>query len=770
MTSRTTTTTTATDPSNSDPNTATATTAAAATPGIWVGIDLGTSNCACAVWDSTRGGSKWIRLPGIAPLEASGKLGRIVPSVIVLNENYCNQDANANANANAYLVGAQALQKEEQDEQTANTATANTTTTTLIQSVKRLLGKKWKELDPDFVESLPLELVPEDDNGDGDAFSIRVVIDNREVLVTPVECAALLLRSIRIAADAYLVKFAKKKYLDIPGGTTSGTTTTTTTATPTIQHVVVGVPAHFSVAQQKLVEQAAKMAGFATVSTLMESTAAAMAYGLSFTHTNTNDDDDGSNTNNNTGKTKPQPQTIMVVDMGGGTTDVTIATRSDDEAYQVVVTEGDARLGGDDMDQAILEFVLLQQQWQQHYQHQQYPPLSKQQRRHLLSSCKAAKEALCNPETKRDSHVISVTLPDDNGNDKTTTNTKTHTKTKTAQLTITITITQDDLEQILAPWICRAKTLIQTALHRLSQQSNNNNNTSAPVITVTEVVLVGGTTRVPAIRNMLKSLLIPTATNDDDDNNNHVELELCTSLNPMASVAQGLAIQAALKSKLVPKHELRSALMLDSTPHAIGVDVGQGVFCEVIPRNTRLPAMGSATFTLASKEQPGVSIAAVERIDENNNNNNSNNNNSSNNSNKDDAQTATTVTLEPLGDFTFLLRRLPPKDLETLQHRTIQVGMQVDHDGKFIVSIFDEKDPEQVRKKERWQKQQQLAKNNNNTEAVAELGYIADLVMAESGVSSEQFFLLAACLGLFLMYIGVKIAFAGMIQEGAGIL
>jgi molecular chaperone DnaK (HSP70) len=227
----------------------------------------------------------------------------------------------------------------------------------------------------------------------------------------------------------------------------------------------------------------------------------------------------------------------------------------------------------------------------------------------------------------------------------------------------------------------------------------------------------------------------------------------------MASVAQGLAIHAALKSKLVPKHELQSALMLDSTPHAIGVHVGGGVFCQVIPRNTRLPAMGSATFTLATKTQPGVSIAAVERIDENNTNNNN------------DSQTINN-TLEKLGDFTFLLRRLPPKELEMLPNgtRTIQVGMQVDPDGKFIVSIFDDQDPEQVRKKERWQQQQQNQQNNKEAGPVnGELGYIADLVMAESGVSSEQFFLVAACLGLFVMYIGVKIAFAEMPQESAPI-
>jgi molecular chaperone DnaK (HSP70) len=693
MTSKTTTTTTNTTP-----------------PGIWVGIDLGTSNCACAVWDSTRGGSKWLRLPGIAPLEAaSGKLGRVVPSVLCLKAGY-DDNKTLLENADAYHVGAQALQQDQDD------ATA---TTTLIQSVKRLLGKKWKELDPEFVESLPLELVPdEDDSGD---FQIRVIVgnNNQQMLVTPVECAAMLLQSIRLAADVYLHKFTKKKYLDIPGA-------------GQIQHVVVGIPAHFSKAQQQLVEQAAKMAGFVTVSTLMESTAAAMAYGLSFTNTNhknhnNNNDADGDSGNE-------QPQTIMVVDMGGGTTDVTIATRSQ-EAYQVVVTEGDARLGGDDMDSAILEFVLEQQVKSK----SQPPPflLSIFQRRHLLSACKAAKEALCDPETKSDhSHIITYTYS--------TVQADNHKETTTTTTTTTqVTMTQHDLEQILAPWIERAKTLVQTALDRLLQTNADSNTDTNPSSSsssvVTEVVLVGGTTRVPAIRQMLQSLF--------------PSVELCTSLHPMASVAQGLAIHAALKSQLVPKHALQSALMLDSTPHAIGVDVGDGVFCQVIPRNTKLPAMGHATFTLATDTQPGVSIAAVERIDENNTNHHHHND--------DDSQPQ--VTLEPLGNFTFLLRRLPPNELEMLpdNKRTIEVGMQVNPDGKFIVSIFDDQDPEQVRKKERWQQQQRLTKNQE----APVLGYLADLVMAESGVSSDQFFLVAACLGLFVMYIGVKIAFADMPLE-----
>jgi hypothetical protein len=115
----------------------------------------------------------------------------------------------------------------------------------------------------------------------------------------------------------------------------------------------------------------------------------------------------------------------------------------------------------------------------------------------------------------------------------------------------------------------------------------------------------------------------------------------------------------------------------------------------------------------------------------------------------------TTIQYEPMAkeDFTFLLRRLSKKEIDEMQNRTIEVGMKVDAQGQFMVSIFDEKDPEQVRKRERFQK---LSDDKN---AVGELSYITDLVLAESGSSMEQFLLFGTFIGLFVLYIAVKMAF-----------
>jgi molecular chaperone DnaK (HSP70) len=815
--------------------------------GIWVGIDLGTSNCACAVWDSTRGGAKWMRLPRhllATPFISNGKDGRTVPSAVLLTKKLHSEDdvgdyrsleyditSILRSDHHAAWVGEAALQRRtklQQQNRNDNSSSNNnnnnneepllsattTTTSTLVQSVKRILGKRLDELSPDLVRSLPLELIQEgeeDDVSDGfvrvpeeeeeevhgrkkstssqvkeewDKFvRIRVIPEQDHDLshfneedgphnipplvasslsLSPVQIQALLLRSIRLAAQEYLQhRKVLKKRLQVPGGGSSSSSTTTTAIT----NVVVGVPAHFSSTQRQLVQDACRLAGFTGhVSTLTESTAAAMAYGLSF-HTPNDDDDDDDEQD---GK-HPQHQTILVVDMGGGTSDVTIATKepprnpdgtcnaADSSGYSVVVTEGDAELGGDDMDQAILEYVLeqttntkksssKQRRMKKQTDSLAVRVLSLAQRRSLLQSCRAAKEALCDNDAK--------TLP--------------------AQVEVDfqgqkVDITQDDLETILTPWMDRARILIQTAVQRFQEtkqeeetngncHSSNNDNNNSPI---SEVVLVGGATRVPAVRKMLQELF--------------PQVELCTSLDPMGSVAQGLAIQAAFLSKDVPKSLLKSALMLDSIPHAIGVLVGHGgsgdddneqdesskanhvssTFVSILKRNARLPAMGFATFALADPRQPGVTIRAVEQIG-------------------DDEHPV----YEPLSkeDFTFLLRRLPEPELQQLieqdppQPRTIEVGMKMDTDGKFIVSIFDKNDPEQVRRKERFQRLQQA--NDNPGETVSEWSYISDLVMAETEMTMEQWFLLTATIGLFLFYIAIKIAFAEPVSpdQGARIL
>lgn len=159
-------------------------------------------------------------------------------------------------------------------------------------------------------------------------------------------------------------------------------------------------------------------------------------------------------------------------------------------------------------------------------------------------------------------------------------------------------------------------------------------------------------------------------------------------LIPNAAVAQGAAIQSAIVSQLVPKHELRNALMLDALPHPIGVLVEEDMYVPILERGMELPAMHYASFCLGDVRQKGVTIIAVEDIGDD-------------------------LPLERIGEFTFLLHWLSDEKYDLMEDdggRMIDVGMTVESSGKFIVSIFDKNDPDHLRKKkwyQEWKKKQQ---------------------------------------------------------------
>ena len=467
-----------------------------------------------------------------------------------------------------------------------------------------------------------------------------------------------------------------------------------------VDNVVVGVPAHYSQRHIGLVKEACREAGFqGHVGTCLESTAAAIAYGLTLQE----------NSKRSSGR-KIAPVTIMVVDMGGGTTDITIASNrkaenssssDNDDPYRVLVTQGDDRLGGDDIDQAMMEYCLEKVSQQSANQETKTDSLK--------LACRKAKEALCRLDDPSSSETIVVSSASSDA--------------QSSEIVITQEILNDT---ILKPWLQKARDLI------IKARNSMNEHEGAQGLSIDEVILVGGTTRVPAIRRMIQDIF--------------PEIELSSSLNPMSSVAQGLAVQAAIVSKQIPMYELKSAMMLDCVPHAIGVQLpsadGQdgGGFVEIIPRNTLLPAMGSATFVLADKHQAGVTIKAVEEVGPNK--------------------------YEPMSkeDFSFVLRKLSKSQSETMSTRTIQVGMKLDTDGKFIVSIFDENDPEQVRKRDRFERIQK-------GQVVGELDYIKDMMLAESDdITLEQVMLTITLISVFVLYIAIKIAFTDPLEDGSTIL
>ena len=547
-----------------------------------------------------------MRLDPLAFADDNGKVGRLVPSQLLLRRGRRQQQRadkkkkdddddvwrDVVSDATPHLqaaMGAAATRLVDQAWQQQDDR-ADAVSAALVTSLKRQFAVATapdSDIDRKTISVTPLSLQENDDNN-----------DYKVLEIPPVDLVAAFLRALRESADSYLQKYARRKNLQVP------CVATTTTTPRRCTNVVLGVPAQYSRPQRQLMVEAARTAGFSGhASTLTESTAAALAYYGLF------------NKGNAAAK-------ILIFDMGGGTTDVTIAeydTNAQDR-FRVLVTEGDGRLGGNDMDQALLEAVLRKSSLTEE-------DLSLHQRRSLLFQCQRAKEDLCrNDDTS--AHVVVTITPNRR-----------------------VELVRNDLDTAIEPLLQRAETVVKTALQQ------------APADKMDEVILIGGATQTPAVRRMLQALF--------------PRQELCTAVHPMSAVAQGAAIQAAILSGHVPLHELESALMMDSSPHAIGVLTESQDFVEILPKDSPLPAASFATFQLADLQQPGVAVKAVEEI-----------------RGSDDTFYA------PLGEFTFLLHRLTESEQKSLGgHRSVDIGMTLQEDGAFAVSIFDENDPEHVRKK-----------------------------------------------------------------------
>ena len=303
-------------------------------------------------------------------------------------------------------------------------------------------------------------------------------------------------------------------------------------------------------------------------------------------------------------------------------------------------------------------------------------------------------------------------------------------------------VTQRDFEGAIAPLVRRAEAVLDEALANLRRREGEGTGKGTGTGTGTgggalvhEVVLVGGATRVPAVRDMLRARFPPP-----------VPPELCCAIRPEHAVAEGAAIRAAVLSGRVPRHVLRNAMMLDALPHPIGVLVpargdGGEAYIPILRKDTGLPAMGCADFYLADIDQPGVTIVAVEDVGEDH-------------------------PLQRLGEFTFLLHRLGQEKKDSLGRRKVSVGMTVEESGKFIVSIFDEHDPEHVEKKRRY------LKEKRRTDALAgavDQGSDDEADAAEEPKGAEERFLTVAIVLLFFLYVGVRMAFAAPPGDGSSI-
>lgn len=782
--------------------------------GAWIGIDLGTSNCTAAIWDCNSSSCKVLRLGHRSlarPSNSSGseKGGKIVPSAVLFYEGGVAAGVAAGVDSGsgvrdvvdgtsvntvkfgsggtATILGMSTLVGYEAVQCTSDSVKSVTInnevdqqSTALVTSVKRVVGMTSRQAaglqraDPDFWNSLPFQsIVLNDEKADAvveqqksthksdlveaydvlgdtnnqtaplskeqseakEGVSIRIrplrynplaagtqhsptsPTSTTERLVSPLQVTTILLHSIRIAADEYLSKNSSK--VRAPQSLQTKDEGESDHLDITIQNCVIGVPAHYSHAQRSAIQRAAKTAGFGGyVGVLTESSAAAMSYGLFVSP-------------NAAARDGMEGKTILVFDMGGGTTDVTIATMdappeessfNDQVRFQVVATAGDRCLGGDNVDEWLARFLWKKSNSSSSANTEEWKASEHQD---FIRLCRRAKEQLCGND--------DVVDEDDFENEGTQ-------GMDEAQFTYQghiIDITRQEFDSAIQPLVDRAEKVVDDAL---TQLGNSHDTTD-----IHEVVLVGGSSHIPTVRSMLRRKFPPPTPPD-----------LCTSISAQTAVAQGLAIQAALVSGVVPLWELRNAMMLDALPHSIGVWVGvsnaggngeangapyskgdiihmqndsaDGHYVQILQKDNPLPAKGSATFTLANTTQPGVTIVAVEHIAED--------------------------TFQCMGVFNFLLHRLLDESLST-GVRQVEVGMVLETSGKFVVSIFDEKDPEHRERRRRYRQQKAIDEGRD----ADDVQKYYDEEESNGVFSGTEIGLLILCAVMFALYVGARIAF-----------
>lgn len=410
--------------------------------------------------------------------------------------------------------------------------------------------------------------------------------------------------------------------------------------------------------------------------------------------------------------------------------------------FRVLATSGDRHLGGDDMDILLAQF--LSTKFNTTTANGKGGKAAGTDWTQLRRTACRAKEELCGDGTPDHPQQESVDVP--YGKD-------------------TYQLTHGEFSALVQPLVDRAARLVATTLSTVDTGPTVDT-TGTDTAVIDEVILVGGATRTPSVPSMLHALF-PSP------------IEFCSSIRGEKAVAQGAAIQSALKSGAIPHHVIRNATMLDVLPHPIGVlltgsgggTAGDEMYVPILERGTALPAMGYATFEPADADQGGVTIVAVEDVGEG-------------------------FALERLGEFNFLLHRLsPPGGGEGGAasggsaagtdgsgrggggKRTIRVGMTVQMDGKLIVGVFDENDPEDLKKKEayqEWKKKQKGSEagggDGDGGGPTYALGNGSDKGpngdSSGSSSSREELLLTVGCLVLLTVYMSMKFLFHE-VEEGS---